>query len=342
MARAKSMLGSSGYHLFANNCEHFATWCMTGKHDSAQLQTAFSIASAVVAHQLPPRLAKELVASLGQTAPASAANIVSGLKAIGGSPAGGVKAVAAIGAIAGAGTMYVALGDKPYLTERERAARRAGRVAGIGGAAVAAGGIVYAVGALGVSGYCAARISSGLAALAGGGGGMLAGVAVAATAPVVAAIALALLGFFGMGWLSREGPQAAAVSLAVRRRRKLVGGPKELDETSSSQPSSGPSLSGTPTPVSCRRGVAPENLLMPMPWAERLRQPKSLPDGGCHDRPSCRGADAHRCLTHPPKDASRLLPGFFGDVELVQLPFGSAQKERDVDVLDVSEDDLTA
>jgi hypothetical protein len=54
---------------------------------------------------------------------------------------------------------------------------------------------------LGAPGYGAAGISSGLAALAGDGGGMLAGVAATAVAPVVAAIALALLGFLGMRWL---------------------------------------------------------------------------------------------------------------------------------------------
>jgi Lecithin retinol acyltransferase len=40
--RAESMLGSPGYDLFANNCEHFATWCITGSHDSAQVQAAAS------------------------------------------------------------------------------------------------------------------------------------------------------------------------------------------------------------------------------------------------------------------------------------------------------------
>jgi hypothetical protein len=29
--RAANKVGESGYHLFNNNCEHFATWCVTGK-----------------------------------------------------------------------------------------------------------------------------------------------------------------------------------------------------------------------------------------------------------------------------------------------------------------------
>jgi hypothetical protein len=35
--RAKSKLGESGYNLFGNNCEHFATWCKTGDWESQQV-----------------------------------------------------------------------------------------------------------------------------------------------------------------------------------------------------------------------------------------------------------------------------------------------------------------
>ncbi|MEB3291129.1 MAG: lecithin retinol acyltransferase family protein [Leptolyngbya sp.] len=37
IARAESRLGECQYDLFFNNCEHFATWCKTGRHESAQL-----------------------------------------------------------------------------------------------------------------------------------------------------------------------------------------------------------------------------------------------------------------------------------------------------------------
>ncbi len=37
LERARSRLGESGYHLFANNCEHFARWCKTGVADSSQI-----------------------------------------------------------------------------------------------------------------------------------------------------------------------------------------------------------------------------------------------------------------------------------------------------------------
>jgi len=201
--RAESMIGESGYHLLANNCEHFATWWMTGQHESAQVRAVPSITSGIVANQFTPRVAKEAVAGLGKATPTSAANTMSGLKAIGGSPAGGVAAVAIFGAVAGAGTLHFALADKPYLPEEERAARRVGRVTGIGGAAAAAGTVVYAVGALGVPGYGAVGVSSGLSAL-GGKGGMVAGVALAGTAPLLAAWILGLLALWGMRWFCEK------------------------------------------------------------------------------------------------------------------------------------------
>lgn len=37
IARAESRLGERQYDLFFNNCEHFATWCKTGRRESAQL-----------------------------------------------------------------------------------------------------------------------------------------------------------------------------------------------------------------------------------------------------------------------------------------------------------------
>ena len=54
--KAESRLGSSGYHLVRNNCEHFAAWCCTGRARSTQvrrwaLATQGTVASMVVATQ---------------------------------------------------------------------------------------------------------------------------------------------------------------------------------------------------------------------------------------------------------------------------------------------------
>lgn len=45
--RAESQLGRRGYHLFHDNCEHFASWCVTGRAASVQVSTAAERASSV-------------------------------------------------------------------------------------------------------------------------------------------------------------------------------------------------------------------------------------------------------------------------------------------------------
>lgn len=54
--RAESRVGESGYHLFSNNCEHFARWCKTGVSDSSQIdaidEAARPFAKGVVAATL--------------------------------------------------------------------------------------------------------------------------------------------------------------------------------------------------------------------------------------------------------------------------------------------------
>jgi hypothetical protein len=194
VARATSMIGRSGYDLFSNNCEHFATWCVTGEHSSAQVEALWSGAGMVGVGNGAPRVARGAVVGLGETAPRSASNVMSGLTKLGGSAIGGVTVVAGAGAVVGAGTMMFALRDKPYLTDQDRTACRVGRVAGVGGAAIGTWVAVHSVGALGVAGYSAAGLSSGLAALGSvAGGGMVAGVAVVAAIPLLAAFVLAML-----------------------------------------------------------------------------------------------------------------------------------------------------
>ena len=45
--RAESRRGEAGYHLLANNCEHFAEWCMTGSAESSQVRRALRFAGTV-------------------------------------------------------------------------------------------------------------------------------------------------------------------------------------------------------------------------------------------------------------------------------------------------------
>lgn len=43
---AQSMIGARGYHPLINNCEHFTTFCKTGRRDSAQARRVIKAAVA--------------------------------------------------------------------------------------------------------------------------------------------------------------------------------------------------------------------------------------------------------------------------------------------------------
>lgn len=46
---ALAQLGQRGYHLWANNCEHFAAWCKTGKAESRQVRRVVKAAAVTAA-----------------------------------------------------------------------------------------------------------------------------------------------------------------------------------------------------------------------------------------------------------------------------------------------------
>jgi hypothetical protein len=47
--RAKRRLNEEKYHLTFNNCEQFATWCVTGKEKSSQVRRAKNVLKGVAA-----------------------------------------------------------------------------------------------------------------------------------------------------------------------------------------------------------------------------------------------------------------------------------------------------
>jgi hypothetical protein len=157
---------------------------------------------------LGPRAGIGLVAGAGETPAFSAPNLMSGLRKVGGGSALGVVAVLA-GAVLGAGSACLTLQDRSCLPEPERQARSAGRGGAVAGGTVGAAGVVYSVGALGVPGFSAAGISSGLSALGAPlGGGMVAGVTVSVLAAVAAALFYMLIRWFRAG--SERGPAPSA------------------------------------------------------------------------------------------------------------------------------------
>jgi hypothetical protein len=50
--RAESRLGECKYNLLFNNCEHFATWCVTGVNDSRQIRNFVPLLNQVDVDQL--------------------------------------------------------------------------------------------------------------------------------------------------------------------------------------------------------------------------------------------------------------------------------------------------
>ncbi len=208
--RARSMLGQSGYHLFSNNCEHFATWCVAGEHSSAQVEAVASGAGLVGVGAVVPSLAMSAVTTLGGAAIRSGPNLMSGLATIGGTVVGGIVILGGISGLVASGTMCIALRDKEMLSPEERQARRVGRYGAIGGAALGVGVAVHAVGAMGLAGYSAAGLTSGLAALGGVvGGGMAQGVLVTMLIPVLLAAGIGYLLYRAARWLLAPLPSEA-------------------------------------------------------------------------------------------------------------------------------------
>jgi hypothetical protein len=73
LRRAKSKLGTTGFNLVFNNCEHFARWCKTGWRDSLQVQEIMRI---LTGEQREPR---ELPDDIGMTVLNAVDNAVEGI-----------------------------------------------------------------------------------------------------------------------------------------------------------------------------------------------------------------------------------------------------------------------
>lgn len=229
VARAESKLGESGYNLFNNNCEHFARWCITGKHSSSQVNGAAASGGAAVVSGAAAVGGIGVVAAAG-TPGLSAAGIMSGLAAIG--PAGvmgGLVTVGAMPGLASAAIMQVALKDDEALPAGERTARRVGRTTSVAGATAATVGGVVAVSQAGVvAGLSAAGISSGLAAI---GGTMAVGTGIVVAGPAVAAAGIGFMSYRVARRVSaRRRNQEAALDADTVDQADLAGGAHAADD----------------------------------------------------------------------------------------------------------------
>jgi hypothetical protein len=203
LQRAESRLGDTGYHLVTNNCEHFATWCCTGRPASEQVRGVGSLTAHGAVATATVGATSGVLAGLGITSGLSGAGIMSALGTAGGAVGGAASGPAVISVLPAAlsvGITHVALRDDESLPSSERDSRRDGRWASVAGAGGAMAGGIGAISAAGtVSGLSAAGITSGLAAIgAAAGGGMVAGTAIVVAAPAVAAAGVGL-GVYALG-----------------------------------------------------------------------------------------------------------------------------------------------
>ena len=200
MARAESQLGATAYHLVANNCEHFATWCCTGRRVSEQVRGVGSLTAHGAVAGTTVAATTGVVGAVGAVAGISGPGIMSARGTAGGLVGGGAAmGPAVLGALPAAASVAIThqvLRDDESLADDDRQARRDGRIASIAGAGAGTVGGVAAISAAGMTGLSAAGITSGLAALGGiVGGGMVAGTTVVVAAPAVAAAGLGLGAF---------------------------------------------------------------------------------------------------------------------------------------------------
>ena len=195
IARAESQLGITGYHLLFHNCEHFATWCCTGRGVSQQVRGATSLTAHGAVAGTTAAATTGVVGAVGAVAGVSGPGIMSGLATAGGLVGGGAAAgpavLGALPAAASIGITHHVLRDDESLPDDDRRARRDGRRASIVGAGASTVGGVAAISAAGTTGLSAVGITSGLATIGGVvGGGMVAGTTIVVAAPAVAAAAV--------------------------------------------------------------------------------------------------------------------------------------------------------
>ena len=209
--RAERRLKEAKYNLAFNNCEHFATWCKTGEHRSEQVNNAKGAGGAFIGTGSTIAGGIGVVGATGAAAGLSGPGVMSGLAYIGGLVGGGAVAGIAVlgtapGAVSAAAMNYV-LKDDPILHNKEREARRTGRVSSIIGAGLGSVGSITSVAVVGTAGLSGAGITSGLATVGSVvGGGMVSGVVITAAAPAVAA-AVVGYGAYKLHQYFRSNPQ---------------------------------------------------------------------------------------------------------------------------------------
>jgi hypothetical protein len=197
--RAQSLVGATGYHLISTNCEHLASWCVTGVAESRQVERVSAATGIATVAVLASLGCADLLATIGTVGGLSGPGVMSALAAaghvVGGGAVRGLYVLGLVPGLLGAVAVMYATRDKPCLTAEEQRARSVARYgAGLGGIATGIAGVGVVSTAGTVAGLSGAGITSGLAAIGSTvGGGMVAGAALLVAAPALIAGLLGLL-----------------------------------------------------------------------------------------------------------------------------------------------------
>jgi hypothetical protein len=218
----KALIGVSGYDLISNNCEHLVSSCITGVPESRQVERAAACTGSFVAIMAANHLSGDVLTRVGSVKGLSGPGVMSAMAQIGGLVDGGaVEGLYLLGLIpatASVAGVFYATKNKPHLTDNERRARLAARIAAIAGATLTGLLEIQLLSAIGgVKGLSGPGIASGLSTVGSSSdGGMVAGAGVLVAAPAAMA---ALFGWFAyqvaIRWPTQLPPIQAAAADAL-------------------------------------------------------------------------------------------------------------------------------
>ena len=176
--RALSRLNENNYNLITNNCEHFATWCVTGVEKSEQVESVKNMTTTVIVsanvikamHMLyvSTAISAPIVIAGGATLPTIIGGSTIAGSSLGGSTAalvGAVGATTATGAVIGTATATgTAAGGTTALIGASTLGAAVGGATAAGVVAATAGGATATTAAIGAAGVIGGVVAAPLLA----------------------------------------------------------------------------------------------------------------------------------------------------------------------------------
>lgn len=218
--RAVAMIGSTGYDLISNNCEHLASSCVTGVGECRQVERVSAVGGTATVAYLASVACVDVLSAVGAVRGLSGPGVMSALattgRLVGGGVVEGLYLLGLAPGLLGTAAVVYATRDKPCLTVEERRARTAARYAALVGAVATGIAGISVVSASGtVTGLSGAGFTSGLAAVGSlASGGMVAGAGLLVAAPAITAGLLAWLAYRVALWWTTPPPTVQTTALS--------------------------------------------------------------------------------------------------------------------------------